>query len=246
MHRFFCPNTDFKDRDVEITDPKELHHLKNVLRLKKGSTVTLLNGSGKETHGIITAIEKNTVRIKIEKREAALSTPRFTVTLACAIPKKSKFETILEKSTELGVDEIVPLYTQRTEVMFKAADVAKKLTRYRTIIINAAKQSQRKNLPNLHPPAKFKDYLFQLDSESTVLIPCLISPRKKISDIFKDPDHPPQKLVFLIGPEGDFTPEEVRLAVSKGGIPVSLGPTVLKVDTAAIAVLACTNLFFRI
>lgn len=246
MHRFFCPNADFHDPSVEITDAKELHHLKNVLRLKKGAAVTLFNGSGEETRGTITAIEENAVQVRIAGREmTSPQKPPFTVTLACAIPKKAKFETILEKSTELGVDEIVPLYTQRTEVIFKTPDVSKKMARYRTIIVNAAKQSQRRSLPELHPPVKFKDYLSRIDPKSTVMIPCLLPPRKKIGDVLKELGTPPQKLIFLIGPEGDFTPEEVELTVGKGGIPVSLGPTVLKVDTAAIAVLACVNLMFR-
>lgn len=245
MHRFFCPNIDLRQNIIVLTESKEVHHLKNVLRLRPGDSVALFNGSGEETAGEILSIDPFQVQIQPRDGIRTQSGARWSLTLACAIPKKSKFETIIEKCTELGADEIVPIYTQRTEVIYKKGDIDKKMARYRTVSINAAKQSQRTTLPILQAPIKFTDYLARRDPKALLIIPCLISPRKKLNTVLNELPDPPGKLIFLIGPEGDFTPEEVQLAVQKGGIPVSLGPTVLKVETAAIAVLAHANLTLR-
>lgn len=239
MHRFFCPNADFNSPLINLTQPEEIHHLKNVLRLTTNDTVIIFDGKGRETSGTILTVEKQCVRIQIngtsdEPKKA------LRLSLACAIPKNAKFEMIIEKCTELGVDEIIPLQTHRTEVIVPQAKALSKLTRYQTVAINAAKQSKRKTIPKIYPITTFKDALRLVESPQTLaLIPCLTDPRENLKDVLqKSLFDQPSQIIFLIGPEGDFTPQEIRDAVSAKCIPVSLGERVLKVDTAAISVVA--------
>ena len=243
MHRFYATNADFHSSEFTLSDTEEIHHLKNVLRLKLGATIYILNGRGEEASGEIISLNNKSViiRISLVKETPA---PKPIIILACAIPKKSKFETIIEKTTELGVDEIIPLLTQRTEIKLTEERGEKKQSRYQTIAINAAKQSRRLTVPIIHPATKFNQVLKTFTQDSIAIIPSLMEPRTPLLTAFEK-IHNPAKLTFFIGPEGDFTEEEYHLITQLGGIPVSLGKTILKVETAAIATIACAQLIFR-
>jgi len=242
MHRFFLPNIDFKKTKISIVDQSEIHHLKNVLRMKTGQEISIFNGNGQE--GIAKIISVNTDRIEIKIEEVLkVKENKFSISLACAIPKKSKFESIIEKTTELGVDEIIPLRTKRTEVVYTKEKLIKKTERFRTVAVNAAKQCKRSTIPTIHPVTDFSDLISGL-KDNVAFIPCLEGKRKNIHNALKD-IKPNKKILFIIGPEGDFTPEEINLAKKAGCIPLSLGDTVLKVDTAAISVVAFSNFFLQ-
>jgi len=243
MHRFYCPKADFSSKNIFITDKDELHHLRDVLRLKKGDEVHLFDGKGREASGNFVAVTSREANVQIHsvtqfERKGPL------IILACALPKKSKFEFIIEKATELGVDEIIPLKTHRTEINLKGDRLDKKILRYQTVAINASKQSKRLIIPTIHPITDFTSVLKHLAKTTTPIIPSLSGERKNLLNTFKNIPSP-KAVSFLIGPEGDFTPEEYALAQEEGCIPVSLGETVLKVETAAICALSCANLFFH-
>ncbi|HNV23870.1 MAG TPA: RsmE family RNA methyltransferase, partial [Candidatus Omnitrophota bacterium] len=207
MPRFYSPNADFSLKKFILADAEELHHLKNVLRIKKGEKIVLFNGKNEEAEGIIREISSQNATIEIfnVKRISSRNTPK--IILACAIPKKSKFEIIIEKCTELGVDEIIPIITKRTEIALKDERADKKLTRYKTIAISAAKQSHRLTIPEIHPIMTFSDAMENLSQNTTVLIPSLMG---KPQNLFKTIEglRKTEKISFFIGPEGDFTPEE--------------------------------------
>ncbi|MBI5149665.1 MAG: 16S rRNA (uracil(1498)-N(3))-methyltransferase [Candidatus Omnitrophica bacterium] len=246
MHRFYCPQSNLQEPEVIITDPKELHHLRNVLRLKKGDTLTIFNDQGEEATGRVENIQSNKVTVAVESvRQAGAALPALV--LACAVPKKSKFEWIIEKATELGVDEIIPLKTKRTELGLSGERLARKTIRYRDVAVNAAKQSQRLRVPVIHPVTDFAPALRSFSRGTTVFIPSLPEgeggERKNILEALKAVPAP-SRVAFLIGPEGDFTPEEYALARERGCVAVSLGETVLKVETAAITAVACASLFY--
>lgn len=172
------------------------------------------------------------------------------IILACAIPGKSKFELIIEKATELGVDEIIPLKTKRAEMELRGDRLQRTIARYRDAAADAAKQSKRLRVPVIQPITDFASTLKSFTKETTVFIPSLPGgegeggERRNIFEAFKAVP-PPSRVAFLIGPGGDFTPQEYDLARSRGCIPVSLGKTVLKVETAALVVVACAQLWFR-
>lgn len=240
MHRFYCPHTDFSKDVIIITEGDEIHHAIHVVRLKPGEEVTLFDGAGSEAAGVIQSLNKKEARIQIlsHKKNKPLW-PK--IILACAIPKKSKFETIIEKATELGVDEIIPLQTQRTEVRINK-EGGKKSKRFEDIAINACKQSKRSYLPKIHPITSFND-AFKLTANSSIIIPSLWGETKPLLKVL--PTISNQSISFFIGPEGDFTPDEYKEARNKGAIAVSLGPMVLRVETAAICVVACARQFFN-
>lgn len=244
MRRFFLEKSDLKNGTVILTDEQEIHHLKDVMRLKKGDCICLFNGQGKEAVGTIVEVKRREVQIHIDSVKVLHKQKNKTIILACAIPKKAKFETIIEKCTELGVDEIMPIITQRTEVILDADRAHRKLKRYETVAVNAAKQSARVTIPKIHNVRKFLEVSEELDKDSTAFIPCLIGRRRKLPQAFSN-RKVKDKIIFFIGPEGDFTPEEVNRAIKFGCIPISLGELVLKVDTAAITVVAFTNLFLN-
>lgn len=168
------------------------------------------------------------------------------IVLACAIPEKSKFELIIEKATELGVDEIIPLKTKRTEMKLKGDRLRRTVARYQDVAVNAAKRSQRSRVPVIHPIADLASVLKFFPEETTLFIPSLPEggERKNILEAFKAVPSP-SRVAFLIGPEGDFTPQEYELARAHGCIGVSLGKTVLKVETAALVTVACAQFWFR-
>ena len=240
MHRVYSPHVNFNSQEVTLTDPKEIHHLRDVLRLKKGAEVCLFDGKNQEAMGKIELIAPNEVRVKILEIKKQMLNERKII-LACAIPKKSKFEFIIEKVTELGVDEIIPLKTRRTEINLNKERLVKKNLRYQTVAINAAKQCRRSNIPLIHPITDFTNALTQLSQTTTVLIASLMEPRIPLIQALQQINSSKNISIF-IGPEGDFTPEEYHLAQNSHCIAVSLGATILKVDTAAMSTVAMINL----
>jgi 16S rRNA (uracil1498-N3)-methyltransferase len=244
MHRFIATNADLSQKRLTITENKEIHHLTNVLRLQTEEKIVIFNGNGQEVLAKITGLTPTKIEIALIAPVKNSPKNTITLTLACAIPKKTKFETIIEKCTELGVDRIIPVLTQRTEIHLNAQRQEKKQQRYATVAINAAKQCQRNFLPSVDHPTNFHEVLKSLSSTDAAFIPCLNGERKNLLSSFDlKPHH--QNVILFIGPEGDFTPKELHTALSVGCIPVTLGPNVLKVDTAAISSVACVKLLLE-
>ena len=243
MHRFFTSQTTLAQQTtISLTDPDEVHHLKCVLRLKSGDEVHLFNENGQEATAHIQRLDAKSVTLAIVECRTMAPTKSPQIILACAIPKKAKFESIIEKTTELGVTQIIPLLTARTEVRIKGEEARRKADRYRKVAINAAKQCQRNSIPIIDPPTTFDDVLKKfLTGETLILIPCLCKERSPMTAIFRRAITKP-RILILIGPEGDFTEAEISKALAAGAIPVSLGETVLKVDTAAMSAVAVARL----
>jgi len=239
--RCYCPQIRLNQNALRITDPKEIHHIKNVLRLKKGEALTVFDGKGREYHGVIDSLEAQTAVIHVHdvRRNERF---RPLLILACAVPKKGKFETIIEKATELGVDEIIPLQTRRTEVVFKPEARGKKQQRFESVAVSAAKQCGRGIIPVIHPPMNLKDALAYLKTKTSLIIPSLSGDRQPLLKVLEGFDGS-QGVSFLIGPEGDFTPEEYQSAWKEGACAVTLGETVLRVETAAISSVAAANFY---
>ena len=226
-----------------ITDPHEIHHIKDVLRLKKGSEVCVFNGKSEEALAMIEEVRDTAVRLQVRSVWQKGKDGKPRIILACAVPKKAKFEFILEKATELGVDVLIPLKTKRTEVIFTDDKQRTKQERFQKVVQNAAKQCGRADIPRISLMTPMAEALKSLDPQGLAVIPSLNGHNSPIREVL-NLHQKPVSVTFFIGPEGDFTPDEVALACEHGCIPVSLGPTVLKVDTAALAVLALANFYW--
>jgi 16S rRNA (uracil1498-N3)-methyltransferase len=233
MRRFYISQKISGDT-VSITEPAQLHHLRNVLRSQPGDEVTVFDAEGGEFAGVIQSVDRDRAILDIRSRKPA-GPKNLEVTIACAIPKKSRMDEIIDKLTQLGVDGIVPLKTERGVVKLDEKEIPR-LGRWRKIALSAAEQSQRHTLPLISPVTTLGEILHQAADYDLKLIPTLTGDSRPLNKVL--PGAKPFRILALIGPEGDFTPAEVAQALKAGFVPVSLGNTVLRVETAAVAVAA--------
>ncbi len=235
--RFFSP-FDPTARQVLIEDPDEFEHFARVLRLKNGAEVELVNGRGALMTGVVAQVNRSSALILRRDLSDTPCSQGVRLTIACAIPKRAKFELIIEKCTELGVARIIPLLSARTEVIADPRRNEKKAGRFARVVINAAKQARLVHFPVITEQMPFSKALELLACEKVkIFVPWLEGERIPVAKAWAEA-RGLREAAFFIGPEGDFTPQEVRMAVEAGAVPVSLGASVLKVDTAAIAVAA--------
>lgn len=216
----------------------EAHHAIHVLRLKVGDTVNVFDGRGHEAQARIAEIDKDSVRLAILQHSSIPALP-CRITLAQAIPKKS-MDLIVQKATELGVASIVPLMSERTLV--RVDEDSNRVERWREIALDACKQCGNNWLPDIQRPQKARDFINQLGQFDLKLIASLQPDAKPLKQILSNTpalqhSNSPS-VILLIGPEGDFTPAELLLAKSAGCLPLSLGPLVLRAETAALYALS--------
>jgi len=220
-----------------VLDESEAHHCIDVLRLGVGSRVVVFNGRGSEITAEILALEKGRVHLK-ELISARAEPLRCAVTLAQAIPKGKSMDLIIQKATELGVAKIVPLLSDRTVVQLQEDELNKKREKWKQVVIEAAKQSGQDWLPEIAGPITPKQFFAEFDRYELPLVASLQNDArsfKKVLAHFREQHgRRPRSALILVGPEGDFTPAETSWAKSAGSIPVSLGPIVLRTETAAI------------
>jgi 16S rRNA (uracil1498-N3)-methyltransferase len=204
----------------------EAHHLAAVRRFAPGERVILFNGDGHDYPSEIISVGKRMVALNVLAREPADRELGFPLVVGCALPKGDRADFLIEKLTELGVTRFVPLITVRAVVQPKAAVVEK----FARAVIEASKQCGRNRLMHVDPPRKWDDFLSLADLPASrmVLHTGLGLTRLATSE----------GSAIAIGPEGGFTSEEISLALAKGWLAVSLGPRVLRVETAAIAAAA--------
>ncbi|MBD3427256.1 MAG: 16S rRNA (uracil(1498)-N(3))-methyltransferase [Candidatus Omnitrophica bacterium] len=243
MSRFFVSPQKVRDNKILI-DGEEAHHILDVMRMQDGDNVTVFDGTGNEYSGFIEnsdrAAGRLTVRIVRTDKPSARRMPR--VTLAQAIPKKSKMDYIVEKATELGVNRIIPLVTKRTIVRPDDRRRAKKVDRWKKLAVEAAKQCGRTDVPEIEQITQFSDMVSRMDQYDLVLFASLRDdtiPLRQSLEGFKNGD-----ILVFIGPEGDFTPEEAEMACAGNCRFVSLGDRVLKSDTAGLALLSVLDYEF--
>jgi 16S rRNA (uracil1498-N3)-methyltransferase len=237
MHRFYLEDP-ISGEQVVIKDADQLHHLRDVLRLKTGDQIAVFDSAGREYLCLIASITRQKTLLNVLESKTIRSA-RFKLAVACALPKKSGFDDIVDKLTQIGVDTIIPLLTERVVVKTEEAR-GSRLERWRKIARGAAEQSQRNTLPSIPGILFLKDLLSDSTGYDLKLIPTLDGERLSLHQILAE--KMPTSVLVLIGPEGDFTPEEVKGAISAGFQPVTLGDNVLRVETAAVAVAAYLKL----
>ncbi|WP_420473990.1 16S rRNA (uracil(1498)-N(3))-methyltransferase [Noviherbaspirillum sp. ST9] len=222
---------------VLITLPEAIAHHIHVLRLPVGESITLFNGDGGEFTATLASVEKKRASAEVKAfspREVELP---YSVTIAQALPEGSKIDWIIEKAVELGACAVQPIAAQRCVVRLNAERAAKKLEHWRSIAASAAEQSGRNRLLHVGEPVDFSDWIGQQNLHTRIML----SPRAQqpLSEWARH--HPAQAVALLIGPEGGFSEQEERSAVARGVLPLSIGPRVLRTETAALAALAALN-----
>ena len=231
MQIFYAPDINGK---TYALDEKESKHIIRVLRMTKGSAVRLIDGKGNLYEGIISGPDQKKCVIDITGKTADFEKRSYSLHIAISpLKNPERFEWFVEKSVEIGIDEITPLVCMHTE------KPGIKYERVNNLIISAMKQSLKSTKTVLKEPCSFKDYI-SMESQGIKLIAhCDHSAeRSKITEVYsKNTD-----ATILIGPEGDFTREEIDSAIKRNFIPIHLGASRLRAETAGVA--ACHSIYF--
>jgi len=229
--RFFCPDL---SSSMVLLDPSESHHLAHVLRLETGETVELFDGRGRLAFARVSSIHKDKVSLVVNEIRS-FPPPARKIVLAVSMPKTNRFDFLVEKCTELGVDHIIAVAYERTVKIGKESAMA----RYEKIAVSAAKQSGRVFLPRLSGPWPLPKAIEQIHIEypqsawiygEPSCEPSSQKGLKKAEDLFSGKD-----IVCLIGPEGGVTEDEKKTLQSMGASSIQINPNVLRIETAAIA-----------
>lgn len=243
MHRFFLPPVQCAGPSLELVD-REAHHALKVLRVRRGETVEVLDGEGKILRCTVRDAGRDRVGLEVFQSTVAPAPP-FRITLVQALPKGKLFEDIIQKSTELGAFRIVPLITERVVSRFGHDEAESKTTRWRQVALEAIKQCGSPWLPRVEKPIEFEAFLARREAFDLAMFGCLRPaaqhPRSCFEAFVLEQKRLPGSLAFWIGPEGDFSPGEAALLEQSGMQPITLGPLVLRTETAALYCLGIAN-----
>ncbi|WP_139490447.1 16S rRNA (uracil(1498)-N(3))-methyltransferase [Brevibacillus dissolubilis] len=243
MQRYFVDPEQFHEREVEITGD-DVHHIVKVMRSETGEEIIVCDGTGRVARVRLSELSKELVRGEIvelldEQRELPIR-----VTIGQGLPKADKMEWILQKGTELGAYAFFPFSSERTIVKLDEKKEGKKLERWRKIAKEAAEQAHRAIVPQLLSPVSYKQLLKEFEKYTAVAIAYEKEGGGKLSDVLPTLSAG-DSLLVLIGPEGGFSEEEVRLAEQAGAKSVSLGPRILRTETASQYVLSAVSYHFE-
>jgi 16S rRNA (uracil1498-N3)-methyltransferase len=230
---FLCE--DLNDDLVNLND-RQAHYLQHVLRLRTGDSVVLFNGLGDERHALVDMLARKHGRLKITRVIEPLPESPLELTLMQAVAKADAMDLIVQKSTELGVRTIYPVLTDFSVIKLDDSRVSRRTEHWRKISQGACEQSGRHCPPTIHPPQKLLDGLASIDSEATrvTLHP---GTTNTLHNISQDAGGISQ-LCLLTGPEGGLSETELKQADESGFQKISLGPRVLRTETATLA--ACS------
>lgn len=235
MARFYCPQPLALGMIITL-DPGIVRHIQ-VLRLQPGAQLTLFNGQGGAYVAILVAVDRKSAQAEIKTFSAEEVELPYALTLAQALPEAAKMDWIIEKAVELGVSAIQPLAAQRCVVRLSEQRAERRHQHWQGIIQAACEQCGRNRLPHLGQPGRFEDWIAQRPLHPRILL----SPRATASLSEWARHHPPQPLTLLVGPEGGFTDAEENAALAHGAMAFSMGPRILRTETAGMAALAAIN-----
>jgi len=235
--RFFIPPELIFEKETRMPDA-EARHLKNVLRLREGERVVIFDGKGGSWNGAVEFRRSEVFICKLEKIPSRYQ-PSARLVLAMAMIKPARFEWALEKATELGVDEIIPLYTARVEIRISGEKIPGRLTRWDRIVKESSKQCSRAEIPCVSTPVEFRGFL---TSKEYSLKNRILFYEQSDNQWLPDQMKTAEDTIICIGPEGGWMEEEIESAEKSGYGIFSLGPRVLRAETAAIAAVSMFQL----
>jgi len=233
MHRFFVSEENLRGQQVVFTD-RQAHQIRNVLRMKSGDHVIVLDNTGCEYTVILTSVTRQDVVGEVISRQQAQAEPKTQITLYQSLLAREKFEWVLQKCTEVGVASFVPIVTERSIVRRQDAITPRKLSRWRDIITEAAEQSGRGRIPQIEDPANFADAVCRLSCFDRCLIGTPGTNSVSMKEVLQLGSDEPVTVALFIGPEGGFTDDEIADACSQGATAFSLGKRILRTETAAV------------
>lgn len=251
MHRFFIPPSWLEGNEVTITGP-QAHQIAIVLRMRPGDVVIVLDNSGWEIEVRLMSVHRSTIKGEVLHRRLAGGEPRTKISLYQGVLKSNRFEFVLQKGTELGIVQFLPIISERCVVSDLDA-VEKKRQRWEWIIQEAAEQCRRGRKPELHSAILFPQACEQ--TRRTAGLSFILWEQEKASSLRdmlrrasqglaagpsegKGSGRSPFAINLFVGPEGGFTEEEVAVGRRYGLVPITLGPRILRAETAGIVAAA--------
>lgn len=236
MHRFFVQPENISGDEVILSGP-EVSHIRTVLRLQEGSRIQILDGLGNRYVVQLTSVQAREVLGRIESREDFQTESPLTIQMGMALLKGNKFDPVLRKSVELGVSRVSPLKTDRSIVRVLRTEAEKKTARWQKIAREAARQSGRSHLPDVSPTVQtVAEFCRENRTAEIKLVFWEEEEACRLSDV--SPSNPPRSIAFLSGPEGGFSLEEIETARQSGFQSITLGPRILRAETAPIVILS--------
>jgi 16S rRNA (uracil1498-N3)-methyltransferase len=243
MHRFYLPPEQCCGTSLLLAG-REAHHALHVLRVRQGERVTVLDGAGHEFLCQVHDAGHDAMPLAVVEKKANLPLP-CQITLLQAIPRGKLFDSIIQKATELGVFRIVPILAERVVSRLDSEDAANKSGKWRQLAIEAIKQCGSPWLPQVESPLTLGQFLSRREKFDLPLVAALEGERRHPREYFREflatHRHLPASACVWIGPEGDFTPAEMDRIKGEGALPMTLGPFVLRTETAAAYCLSILN-----
>jgi len=231
MNRFFVAQENVSEGQVALA-PEQAHQIRDVLRLKVGDNIIILDNTGLEYLVRLSAVERDSAVGDVIEKRPATGEPRTHITLYQSMPAREKFEYILQKCTEVGVCEFVPVITQRSVV--RGSSGQDRTARWRRIITEAAEQSGRGRIPELREAVEFDKAVHAIACFERCIIAAVGAKGAGLREVLHCGPVAPVRIALFIGPEGGFTDDEIRLACAKGAAAINLGKRILRTETAAV------------
>ena len=229
--RIYQPGLYQQDKIMELS-PEASHHVAVVLRKQPGAELTLFNGENWECGALITVVKKKQVLVSLTHPQEINKESPLAIHLGQAISKGDRMELVMQKAVELGVASITPLWTQRSVVKLEQERLVKKIQQWQAIAISACEQSGRNTVPKINQPLTLEQYLLQQQASLKLIL------HTEGNKTWRHYAINQASIALIIGPEGGLTDEEVTLACQMGYFPLSLGPRILRTETAAISALS--------
>jgi len=228
--RIYTPQTLAANSTLELPETQS-HYLGKVLRMQAGRELMLFNGKGGEYSAVIDAVSKKAVSVNVKDFSAENRQSSLQLELAIGVSRGERMDWVLQKATELGVTKITPLMTERTEVKLGVERADKKMEHWRQVIVSACEQCQRNLLPTLAEPQVFSAWIKLCDADLKFVL------HHRDNKGFPQ-SQKPQSIALLIGPEGGLDESEIVQALAQGFAPLTLGPRVLRTETAPLAAIS--------
>lgn len=235
MHRFHLPPEHCQGEVLTLSEG-EAHHASRVLRIRERERVAVMDGAGRELQCEVVGPIGKTVSLKILERTIAAPVV-CSMTLMQAIPKAKIVEDVIQKATELGAARIVPILSERVVTHLESGEAQAKAEKWQHVAVEAMKQCGNPWLPKVDAPISLKKFLARGEKFELAIVGCLrpgsSHPRKWIEKFQAEHNRLPKSIGIWVGPEGDFSATEYDAIEQSGALPITLGPLVLRVETAA-------------
>lgn len=237
MSIFYVKNEQINGEEANILGD-DVKHIRDVLRYNIGDELDICDEEGIRYNTEILNFAQHEISLKILEKLESTTEPEINVTLFQGLPKADKMELIIQKCTEIGVCEVVPVITDRVIVKLDEKSADKKIERWNKIALEAAKQSGRQKVPVVQKPIKLKNLIENISKYDILILPYECEKENNIKAVLKNVKKDCKNIAIMIGPEGGFSEEEIKTLELENVRMVTLGPRILRTETAGLVTLA--------